>query len=80
MSDLYSEHEKAKLEERFAVIYTPKRQRNRFAENCVQVVDSEQAALAAAQGQKGLHPAKVVGPSRSSEGFQLYYLVQWLEH
>lgn len=79
MTDLYSEHEKALLKERFAVIYTPKRQRNRFPEHCVEVVDSEQAALAAAQTQKGLYPAKVVGPSRSSEGLQLYYLVNWLD-
>jgi hypothetical protein len=26
-----------------------------------------------------LYPARVLGPSRSSEGFRLYYLVCWLE-
>ena len=26
----------------------------------------------------GLHPALVIGPSRSSEGFRIYYLVRWL--
>ena len=61
-----------------AVIYTPRRARNRFAENVVEIVDDEAAAiLAAKQGDK-LHPAVVCGPVKSSEGFRLYYLVRWL--
>ena len=61
-----------------AVIYTPRRARNRFAENVVEIVDSEAAALAGARDGDKLHPAVVCGPVKSSEGFRLYYLVRWL--
>lgn len=67
------------VEEHFALVYAPGRRRNRFPENCVQVVDSEEQARARADFEKGLFPARVLGPSRSSEGFRLYYLVAWLE-
>lgn len=50
-----------------------------FSENCVTVVDSEAAALSGADPAKKLYPARVIGPSRSSEGFRLYYLVCWLD-
>ena len=65
--------------ERFALVYSPKRQRKRFPENCVQVVGSESAARDGARPEEKLYAAKVVGPSRSSEGFMLYYLVAWLD-
>ena len=67
------------VEEHFAVIYAPRRQRDRFAENCVEIVDSADAAVNLAQPQEARYPAKVVGPSRSSEGLRLYYLIQWLD-
>ncbi len=67
------------VKECFAVIYTPKRQRNRFPENCVQVVASEEEAIKMANTTQKQYPAKVVGPSRSSEGFKLYYLISWLD-
>jgi hypothetical protein len=63
----------------FALVYAPRRLRKRFPENVVQVVDSEQAALAGSDPGKSLYPARVIGPSRSSEGFRLYYLVRWLD-
>lgn len=66
------------VNECFALIYAPRRTRDRFPENCVTVVDSEAAALAGANSAKHLYPARVIGPSRSSEGFRLYYLVCWL--
>lgn len=67
------------LEQVFALIYTPRRGRKRFPENCVRVVASEDEARAGAAPDQHLHPAKVCGPLRSSEGFRLYYLVAWLE-
>ncbi|MHB1233140.1 MAG: hypothetical protein ACYCZQ_11265 [Burkholderiales bacterium] len=67
------------VNERFAVVYAPGRNRKRFSENCVYVKESEQEARAAADQAKGLFPARVVGPSRSSEGFRLYYLRAWLD-
>ncbi|MES9970247.1 MAG: hypothetical protein ABW092_09450 [Candidatus Thiodiazotropha sp.] len=63
----------------YAVIYTPSQRRKRFPENCVQPVANADEALATASGQKDCHAAEVMGPSRSSEGFRLYYLLRWLE-
>ena len=63
----------------FALIYAPRRARDRFPENCVTVVESETAAVEGADAEKNIFPARVIGPSRSSEGFRLYYLVCWLD-
>jgi hypothetical protein len=65
-------------QEQFAVIYTPRQQRNRFPANCVQPCESEAAAHAQADPGKHLHAARVIGPSKSSEGLMMYYLVRWL--
>ena len=67
------------VKERFAIVYAPKRQRGRFPENCVEVVGSEEDACNSADRDAKRFPAVVLGPARSSEGFQLYYLVRWLE-
>ncbi len=63
-----------------ATVYLPprQRQRQRFPENCVYLKDSDQAARRDADPERHLHAARVCGPSRSSEGFRLYYLVRWL--
>ncbi|MEN8177534.1 MAG: hypothetical protein ABFS39_02835 [Pseudomonadota bacterium] len=62
----------------FAVIYTPTRRRKRFPENCVTVVPTAEEAIAEAKSTDDTYPAQVMGPSRSSEGLRLYYLIQWL--
>jgi hypothetical protein len=64
----------------YALVYTPNRQRsrNRFPENCVFKMDSEEEAKKAAQPEKNLYPAFICGPSKSSEGLMLYYLIEWL--
>jgi hypothetical protein len=67
------------VEERFAVVFAPRRQRDRFPENCVQLVDSAEAALAGSDPKNKRYAARVIGPSRSSEGLRLYYLVHWLD-
>jgi hypothetical protein len=64
---------------RYAVVYAPRTARKRFAAGCVQVVDSAQAALAQADPGTSRYAARVIGPSKSSEGQYLYYLVEWLE-
>jgi hypothetical protein len=61
-----------------AVIYAPGKGRDRFPENCVTLHQSAESALQVADAEKNLFAAKVVGPSRSSEGFMLFYLVGWL--
>lgn len=63
----------------YAVVTARRCSRKRFPENCVAVVADEAAALAGADPANNLHAAEVMGPSRSSEGFNLYYLVRWLE-
>lgn len=66
-------------DECFAVVYAPKRTRDRVPEGNVQVVATEAAALAAADAARKLYPARVVGPARSSEGVSVYYIVCWLD-
>ena len=62
------------------VIYSPSgRKRTRFPEGVVEVYDSESEALAHADPEKSRHAAIASGPSRSSEGFKLFYLVRWLD-
>lgn len=63
--------------ERFAVIYSPGR-RDRYPDNCVEIYESAEAAMAAADAARKRIAAIVLGPSRSSEGFLIYYLVRWL--
>lgn len=63
----------------FAVVYAPKRTRDRVPEGNVQVVGTEVAARAGADPAKKLFPARVIGPARSSEGVSVYYIVCWLE-
>jgi hypothetical protein len=66
-------------DERFAVVYAPKRARDRVPEGNVQVVETEAAARASADPVKKLFPARVIGPARSSEGVSVYYIVCWLD-
>jgi len=65
-------------EEYWALVYMPGRNRQFYPANSVQIVDSAKAARAGAQPAQQLFPAKVAGPSKSSQGQMLYYLVEWL--
>jgi hypothetical protein len=70
--------ESTSLDHRFAIIKTKRTDRARYPEGCVTVVEQEEGARAGADAARGLHPAVVYGPSSSSEGQRLYYLVRWL--
>jgi hypothetical protein len=70
--------ESTSLQERFALIKTPRQSRKRYPEACVTVVADQAAALAGAEPARKLHPAVVYGPSVSSESQRIYYLVRWL--
>jgi hypothetical protein len=70
--------ESKSLDERFALIKTPRRNRSRYPEACVTLVADEMAARDGAEPARNLHPALVYGPSKSSEGQRIYYLVRWL--
>ncbi len=62
-----------------AVINAPGRQRKRFPETCVEVMESEEAARAAADAANKHFAAVVLGPARSSEGIRVFHLVRWLD-
>jgi hypothetical protein len=66
------------VQQRFALVQAVRGKRQRFPENVVEVVDTEEEALRRQDPAQNLHGAEVMGPSRSSEGFRLYYLVRWL--
>ena len=66
-------------EEHYAVVYVPKRSRKRFPKGCVEIVASKEDALLAENSDRKLYAARVLGPSKSSEGQYIYYLVEWLE-
>jgi hypothetical protein len=53
--------------------------RKRFSASSVELKADAASALAAADPAQNLHAAEVMGPSRSAEGFRLYYLVRWLD-
>jgi hypothetical protein len=67
------------LRECFALVKTPRKNRARYPAACVTPVAAEQEARARAEPERNLHPAVVFGPSASSEGQRIYYLVRWLD-
>ena len=62
----------------FAVVYVPRRMRTRFPASCVQVVETAEEALQGADVARKQFAARVAGPSKSSEGQYIYYLLEWL--
>jgi hypothetical protein len=78
MSHIIVDPESTSLQERFALIKTPRKSRKRFPEACVELVSSEAAARQGVDESVNLHPAIVYGPSVSSESLRIYYLVRWL--
>jgi len=65
-------------QERFAVIFTPRQSRKRYPAGCVEIYASREAALQASDPDNKRYAARVVGPSKSSEGQYIYYLLDWL--
>lgn len=66
------------VQHHFALVRAARGKRQRFPESVVEWVASADEALARQDAAQQLFAAEVVGPSRSSEGFRLYYLVRWL--
>ena len=80
ITSLVTDTETQLVKPRYVVIYAPAgKGRKRFPENCVTAYASEAEARAAAKPDEGYLPAVASGPSRSSEGFRLFYLVRWLD-
>ncbi len=76
---LLADSEAGLLHPSYVVIQSPKPGRRRFPESCVQVFPTESEARAGANAAEGRCAAVAAGPSRSSEGYRLYYLVRWLD-
>lgn len=79
ISSLITDTESPLVQTGYVVIYAPQRNRKRFPEACVSAHASEAAARAAAKPEQGYHAAVASGPSRSSEGLRLFYLLRWLD-
>jgi hypothetical protein len=79
MRGIYLDPDAPVIEEQYAVVYVPRRSRGRVPANSVEIMESESAARDHAAEDEKKFAAKVVGPSRSSEGLQMYYVVEWLE-
>ena len=64
----------------YAAVYMPKfkANRNRFPAACITIYETAEAVSEAVQCDPKRFPARVQGPSKSSEGQYLYYLVEWL--
>jgi hypothetical protein len=67
----------------YAVVYAPNlnksgRNRKRFSANCIDLKATAHEAHADAEQQEDRYAAKVLGPSKSSEGQFIYYLIEWL--
>jgi len=63
----------------YAVVHVPKRSRNRFPSGCVEIKNSADEALNDADPDNKYFAARLSGPSKSSEGQYIYYLLEWLE-
>lgn len=63
----------------YAVVYVPRRSRNRFAAGCVDIRASAAEAIDDADPDNKRYAARVSGPSKSSEGQYIYYLLEWLD-
>ncbi len=79
MKGITVDGESSVVQHKFAVVYAPKRSRGRFSENCVFIMDTELDAIEEANVEKHLFAAKVIGPSKSSEGQRIYYLDDWID-
>ena len=78
MSEHLIDPESNLVSRRYAVVFTQRKRRSRFPENCVTIKATENAAIADSDPDNHRYPALVYGPSRSSEGIRVYYLVNWL--
>ncbi|MCB1754730.1 MAG: hypothetical protein KDJ38_04365 [Gammaproteobacteria bacterium] len=63
----------------FAVVLVPARSRSRFSASCVEIFDSALSAMNHADPSNRKFAARVSGPSKSSEGQSIFYLLEWLD-
>jgi len=65
----------------YAVVYAPRRKanRNRIPKSCVEIKEDKDQALEQSKPEAKRYAAQVLGPSKSSEGQYIYYVMEWLE-
>lgn len=63
----------------YAVVYVPRRSRNRFPAGCVEIKACAADAIEDADPDNKRYAARVSGPSKSSEGQFIFYLLEWLD-
>lgn len=79
MKGVHIDAEAPVIHETWAVVKTKRKSRKRFPEGCVEEFEGPGEAARAANPAKDLYAARVCGPSRSSEGQRIYYLLKWLD-
>jgi len=65
-------------QEWIAVVFAPRKSRTRLPAGCVEIVEDIDTAISEAAHRENSYAARVLGPSKSSEGQYIYYLVEWL--
>lgn len=69
-------HPKANVaNEHYAVVSIPRLKRDRVPESSVRIVADKHTAIAESNKDNHQYAAKVMGPARSSEGFNLFYII-----
>jgi len=61
--------------EHYAVVKIPRRKRDRCPETNVRIVETKEIAMEESKQDDILYAARVMGPARSSEGCNIYYLL-----
>ena len=62
--------------EHFAIVKLYRLKRDRCPETQVTIVQSREEAIELADIANKLYPARVMGPARSSEGFNIFYILE----
>ena len=65
--------------EHYAVVKILRRKRDRCPESNVNIVENKEAAIYQAKLGSTLYAARVMGPARSSEGCNIFYLLDIFE-
>ncbi len=65
----------------YAIVYAPRRKanRHRIPQSCVEIKQDKQEAIEQSNPQTKRYAAQVLGPSKSSEGQYIYYVMEWIE-
>ncbi len=65
----------------YAIVYAPRRKanRHRIPQSCVEIKNNKEQAMEQSSPASNRYAAQVLGPSKSSEGQYIFYVMEWLE-